>query len=90
MDVVPLIRTKKDDIVNLIQDLPCEVEGSHGERYEICGDNKKNLFCLQLESRFEDMLLPAYEKALEVEKAENVECEHNGEEYSYNDDEWER
>lgn len=89
IDVVPSIKEKRDDIIALIQDLPCEVIGKHGERYEICGDHKKALFCLQLESRLEDMLIPAFEKALEVERAENAEREYSNEKCSHDDDEWE-
>ncbi len=70
IEMVPLIESKRNDIAEMIRDLPGEVKWKQGETYEICKDNRKELFCLQLDSRFEDMLVPAYEKALEAEKAQ--------------------
>ena len=69
IEMVPLIESKRNDIAEMIRDLPGEVKWKQGETYEICKDNRKELFCLQLDSRFEDMLVPAYKKALGAEKA---------------------
>ncbi len=68
IEIVPLIQEKRGEIAEMIRNLPVGVEDKDGKVYEICGDNKKELFCYQLDSRFEDMLLPAYEKAIEFEK----------------------
>lgn len=70
LDVVPVIRAKSREIEAFVWDIPNEVETANGTRYEVCGRNRKELFCLQLKSRYEDLLLPAYEKAKELEKEE--------------------
>ena len=69
IDVVPKIREKTDDIRNLINDIPEMVKGPDGKIYEVCGPNIKKLYLLQLESRFRDLLVPAYEKARAFENS---------------------
>ena len=69
LDIVPRIRNNMMEIKDLIYDLPSRVAGPDGKTYEVCGDHVKDLYALQLESRFENLLIPAYEKAKNMEQA---------------------
>lgn len=60
--VVPNIREKLPEIKKCISDIPEKYIGTNNEVYNVCSANRKKLYILQLQARYEDMLKPAYEE----------------------------
>lgn len=64
MKVVPNIRLQLPVIHEFIDRIPEVYYGEENKRYLICSANRKKLFSMQLQARFENLLLPYHEEIL--------------------------
>ncbi len=60
--VVPNIGTQMSKIHEFIEQIPEVYYGEENKKYVICSANRKKLFSTQLQARYEDLLLPYYDK----------------------------
>lgn len=68
-EIVPLIRERLPQIRQMFDDVPERVN-INGNDAIVCSKERKQLFLLQIETRLDELLLPAYEQALEMEGGE--------------------
>lgn len=61
--VVPLLREKEKKIQDMIRNLPERHTLQSGAEVDICSNERKSLYLLQMHSRLENLLEPYYEKA---------------------------
>lgn len=66
--LTPLIKQKEPEVELLLNNLPSMVFLKNGQAIEVIGDHKRKLFKLQLHERLEQLLEPAYERALELQE----------------------
>lgn len=66
--VVPNIQKKFPEIIDFISDIPETYKGLNNQEYTVCSDNRKKLYILQLQSRYEDMLKTVYEELSKAPK----------------------
>jgi hypothetical protein len=64
--VVPLIHKKMPEICRMIDGLPSYCRLANGEIEDICTDERKQLYKLQMQVRYEQLLFPEYELAKEM------------------------
>lgn len=62
--VVPNIGTQMSKIHEFIEQIPEVYCGEENKKHMICSANRKKLFSTQLQARYEDLLLPYYDKIL--------------------------
>lgn len=75
--LVPLIKSKMEEINNLIDDIPEKHVLESGEEVLVCSALRKRLYKNQLEIRLEQLLVPEYNKIMEKyeEIIQNTECD---------------
>lgn len=64
--VVPLIQDKQNEIQKMFQEIPEEHQTKAGVMVPVFPKNMKTLFSLQLNSRLQDLLYPAYGNSIEL------------------------
>lgn len=64
INVIPNIRKQLFRIYEFIDQIPEIYYGENNKSYLICSANRKKLFCIQLQARFERLLLPYYNEIL--------------------------
>lgn len=67
LKVVPLIKGKEQYIQKLIYNIPEKYTFQNGVEIDVCSNNRKELYLLQMHSRLENLLEPYYEKAKSIE-----------------------
>ena len=61
--VVPNIHSHLDEIKRMIEDIPEEYNGK-----QVCTQSRKELYCRFIDERYENLLYPAFDRALTAEK----------------------
>jgi len=78
--VVPLIKDKKEKIFEFINGIDEKHILNNGQEVYVCSKNRKDLYILQLQTRYNNLLLPYYEKVLNQSKLLNEGIENSEQE----------
>lgn len=76
--IVPLIVEKQADIKKMIEEIPAFHVSRNKTRLQVCSDARKELFELQLDSRLQNLLIPAYDRCIGMEQDNDHQHEEEG------------
>ena len=68
---IPNIQAKLEEIFEFIAEIPEEYYDVENKKYLVCSQNRKKLFSLQLQARLDNLLIPCYERVLQIRKSKD-------------------
>lgn len=74
---IPNIQAKLEEIFEFIAEIPEEYYDEENKKYLVCSRNRKKLFSLQLQARLDNLLIPCYERVLQIRKSKYEKAQNN-------------